>query len=162
MFCPQATKVRTYSRKRSLTIPEQDSYTKIIKTENHLCMNGNSSSRSIDIPFPSRSDDADSTVSDISMNHVYMEDLGIKMKRSIIDKRRSTKKYPPKTSFIDKYDLSDSMETSSVYNNDRSLLLDNHENYTSTAMTASTSRTIPKQRKLEIRYDNNILKSREF
>lgn len=115
-------------------------------------MNGNSSSRSIDIPFPSRSDDADSTVSDISMSHVYMEDLGMKMKRSIIDKRRSTKKYPPKTSFTDKYDLSDSM----VFNNDRSLLLDNHDNYSSTATNASTSRTIPKQRKLEIRYDNNI------
>lgn len=140
--------MRTYSRKRSVAVPEQDS--KIVKTEN-ISVNGSTSSRSIDIPYIlSRSDDADSTVSDISMNHVYMEDIGLKTKKEMIKKRKSTKTYPPKNSFTHKYDLSDSMETASEYNGNNVLLLDNHDKFVEKTMTST--RSVPGHRKLEVRY----------
>jgi len=143
-------KVRTYSRKRSLTLPEQDNDSKIIKTEN-ISVNGSTSSKSIDIPLLSRSDDADSTVSDISLNYVCMRDISSKMKKETAKKRRSTKTYPPKSSFTDKYDLSDSMGTSPEYTDDNSLLSDNHDEIGHHTTMATTTRRIPEKRKLEIR-----------
>lgn len=98
----------------------------------------------------SRSDDADSTVSDISMNHVYMEDIGLKPKKEIIEKRKSTKTYPPKSSFNHKYDLSDSMETFSEYNGDSIMLSDNQDNFTHT--TIALTHSIPEHRKHEVWY----------
>lgn len=137
--------MRTYSRKRSLTVPEQDS--KIMKTEN-ISVNGSTLSKSIDIPLLSRSDDADSTVSDISMNHVYMEDIGLKTKGKIVKKRKSTKTYPPKSSFNHKYDLSDSMETFPEYNGDN-ILSENHDKFAEKTMTLN--RSVPEHRKFEVR-----------
>lgn len=149
-------KVRTYSRKRSLVIPEQDS--KIIKTESMSNGSTSSRSRSIDIPLLSRSDDADSTVSDISTRYVYnTEDTDFKMKPEIIKKRRSTKTYPPKSSYIDKYDLYDSMGTSPDYNNDNSLLSDNLYELFNQANIDATDRRMIDKRKLDIRYGNEII-----
>lgn len=106
-------------------------------------MNGSISSRSIDIPLLTRSDDADSTVSDISMR--FMEDTGLKH-------RKFTKTYPPKSSLIEKYDLSDSIGTFSEYNDDNSLLLDIHNQpSSSTSTTTINIQSISKQTKLEIR-----------
>lgn len=141
--------MRTYSRKRSLTLPEQDNDSKILKTEN-ISINGSTSSKSIDIPLQSRSDDADSTVSDSSMNYNYMQDINLKTKKETIKKRRSTKTYPPKSSFTDKYDLSDSMETSPEPTDENSLLSDNHDEFGHNTAMATTTRRIPEQRKLEI------------
>lgn len=111
-------------------------------------VNDSTSSKSIDIPLLSRSDDADSTVSDMSMNYNYMQDISSKMKKKTTKKRRSTKTYPAKNSFTDKYDLFDSMETSPDYTDDNSLLSDNHDE--SLHHYATTKRRIPEQRKLEI------------
>lgn len=105
-------------------------------------MDGSISSRSIDIPLLSRSDDVDSTVSDISVH--FMEDMELK-------NRKSTKTYPPKSSVIDKYYLSDSVGTFPEYNDDNSMLLDSH-NRPSSSISNTTIRTIPKHIKLEIRY----------
>lgn len=117
-----------------------------------MSINGSTSSRSIiDIPILSKSDDADSTVSDISMSYVYMDDMDSKMKQGIKKKRKSTKTYPLKSSITDTYDLSDSMENSPEYSDEKSLLFD-PDQFTSTS--TSTLRTISKQRKLEIWYDN--------
>lgn len=138
--------MRTYSRKRSLTVLEQ--YSKLMKTEN-IPVNGSTSSRSIDIPLLSRSDDADSTVSDISMNHVYMEDISLKTKEEIVKKRKSTKTYPPKSSSTHKYDLSDSMETFPEYNGDN-ILSENHNKVAEKTMTLN--RSVLEHRKFEVRY----------
>ncbi|VVC28087.1 Hypothetical protein CINCED_3A006750 [Cinara cedri] len=121
------TTVRTYSRKRSLTVSEQDISSKIIKTEN-ISVDGSSSSRLIDIPLLSRSDDADSTVSDISIR--FVEDTDIKNKKS-------TKTYPPKSSLVDKYDLSDSIENFPDFNDENSSLLDGHNRPSSSTSTAT-------------------------
>jgi len=116
-----------------------------MKTEN-LAMNC-TSSRSIDIPLLSRSDDADSTVSDFSMSYAFMEDLGLKVKQETVKKRRSTKTYPPKSSVANKYDSSYSM-MNSPENNDS--VSDNQDKYPATTKTSST-RSVPHHRKLEIR-----------
>ncbi|XP_022183535.1 probable histone-lysine N-methyltransferase Mes-4 isoform X2 [Myzus persicae] len=141
-----ALKVRTYSRKRSLTIPGHDNDSKIMKTEN--IADNCSSSRSIDIPLLSRSDDADSTVSDFSMSYTFMEDLGLKAKQETAKKRRSTKTYPPKSSVTNKYDLSYSIVNSSE-NNDSNGVSDNQDKYPVTT-TKSSTRSVPDHRKLEI------------
>jgi hypothetical protein len=143
-------KVCTYSRKRSLTISEQGNAFKLFKTEN-ISVDGSTSSRSIDISLLSKSDDIDSTLSDISMNSVYIEDaLGLK-KRGITRKRRSTKTYLPKSSNIDKYNSSDLIMTSPEYNDDNILPYD-PDKLTATTMTSTSTRMIPLQRKHEIRY----------
>ncbi|XP_015369932.1 PREDICTED: histone-lysine N-methyltransferase, H3 lysine-36 and H4 lysine-20 specific-like [Diuraphis noxia] len=139
-------KVRTYSRKRSLTVPEQDRDSKIMKTENmavHF-----SSSRLIDIPLQSRSDDADSTVSDFSMSYAFMEDIGLKAKQETVKKRRSTKTYPPKSSVANKYDLCYSM-VNSPENNDSNSVSDTQDKCPVTT-TKSSTRSVPDHRKLEI------------
>ncbi|XP_026815267.1 histone-lysine N-methyltransferase NSD3-like isoform X2 [Rhopalosiphum maidis] len=141
-------KVRTYSRKRSQTVPEQDIDSKIMKTEN--ISTNCTSSRSIDIPLLSRSDDGDSTVSDFSMSYALMEDLGLKAKQEIVKKRRSTKTYPPKNSFANKYDLTYSI-TNSQKNN---CVSDNQDKYPVTTTKTST-RTVPEHRKLEISSTNS-------
>ncbi|XP_025406749.1 uncharacterized protein LOC112680773 isoform X2 [Sipha flava] len=142
-------KVCTYSRKRSLTISEQGNAFKLFKTEN-ISVDGSTSSRSIDISLLSKSDDIDSTLSDISMNSVYIEDaLGLK-KRGITRKRRSTKTYLPKSSNIDKYNSSDLIMTSPEYNDDNILPYD-PDKLTATTMTSTSTRMIPLQRKHEIR-----------
>lgn len=136
-------KVRTYSRKRSLAVPEQDNDSKIMKTEN-IAVNC-TSSRSIDIPLLSRSDDADSTVSDFSMSYAFMENL--KVKQETVKKRRSTKTYPPKSSVANKYDLSYSIMNSPE--NNSNTISDNQDKYPITA--TSSTRSVPHHRKLEIR-----------
>ncbi|XP_029345149.1 histone-lysine N-methyltransferase NSD2 isoform X5 [Acyrthosiphon pisum] len=141
-----ALKVRTYSRKRSLAVPEQDNDLKIMKTEN-IAMNC-TSSRSIDIPLLSRSDDVDSTVSDFSMSYAFMEDLDLKVKQETVKKRRSTKTYPPKSSVANKHDLSYSI-MNSPENNDSNSVSDNQDKYPVTT-TTSYSRLVPHHRKLEI------------
>jgi len=141
------TKVRTYSRKRSLTLPEQYNNSKIMKIED-ISVNGSTSSKSIDIPLLSKSDDADSTVSDMSMNYNYMQDISSKMKKKTTKNRSCTKTYPAKTSLTDKYDLFDSMETSPDYTDDNSLLSDNHDE--SINYCAVSTRRITEQRKREI------------
>jgi len=118
-----------------------------MKTEN-LAENC-SSSRSIDIPLLSRSDDADSTVSDFSMSYAFMEDLGLKSKQETVKKRRSTKTYPPKSSVTNKYDSSYLIMNSSE-NNDSNSVSDNQDKYPVTTITSST-RSVPDHRKLEIR-----------
>lgn len=141
-------KVRTYSRKRSLTIPDQDLDYKMIKTEN-ISVNGSTSSRSIDIPLILRSDDADSTVSDITMSHFFVEDIGLKMKNKNAKKRNSKKKtYPPKSSYNDRYGLSDSI-TSPEYSYDNSLLSDNQ--FITTSMTSNATRTVSENLKHQIK-----------
>lgn len=106
-------------------------------------MDGSISSRSIDIPLLTRSDDADSTVSDISMR--FIEDTGLKT-------RKFTKTYPPKSSLVEKYDLSDSLGTFSESNDDNSLLLDVHNQPSSSTSTTTVNvQTISKQTKLETR-----------
>lgn len=120
----------------------------MIKTEN-LSVDGSASSRSVDTPLLSRSDDADSTVSDISMNHVYMEDIGFKTKEKKIKKRKSTKTYPPKSLFTHKYDLSDSMENFPVCNGNN-ILSDNHDKFGKKPITVN--RSVPEHRKFEVRY----------
>lgn len=138
--------MRTYSRKRSLTISEQGNASKLFKTENNY-MNGSMLSRSIDISLLSKSDDADSTLSDISMNYVYIEDaIGLK-KQGISRKRKFKKTYPPKSSVTEKYNLSDSMTTSPEYNDDNKLLSDDHDK-----LTPTSTRIVPLQRKHDIRY----------
>lgn len=144
---------RTYSRKRSLVISEQEHGSKIIKTEN-MSMNGSTSSKSIDIPLLSRSDDADSTVSDTSVNFVFYDDMYSKIKQNHIKKRRSTKTYPPKNSLTDKYDLSDSTGTSLEYSDDTSLVDDN-DIFVPSSMTSTP--VIPEQRKREIRYEKLVI-----
>jgi len=118
-----------------------------MKTEN-LAINC-SSSRLIDIPLQSRSDDADSTVSDFSMSYAFMEDLGSKAKQETIKKRRSTKTYPPKSSVANKYDISYSMDNSPE-NNDSNSVSDNQDKCSVTTAKSST-RSVPDHRKLEIR-----------
>lgn len=141
-------KVRTYSRKRSLTVPEQDIDSKIMKTENNSidC----TSSRSIDIPLVSKSDDADSTISDFSMSYAFMRDLGLNGKQEIVKKRRSTKTYPPKNSFVNKYDLTYSIPNSTENNS----VSDNQDKYPVTT-TKNSTRRVSEHRKLEIRYKKN-------
>lgn len=144
-------KVRTYSRKRSLTISEQGNAFKLFKTEN-VSVDGSTSSRSIDISLLSKSDDVDSTVSDISMNYVYIEDaIGLK-KQGISRKRKSTKTYPPKNSITDKYNSSDSTLTSPEHNDDNILSYD-PDKLSATTMDSTSSRMIPLQRKHDIRYE---------
>lgn len=75
--------------------------------------------------------------------------MDLKMKRGIVKKRKSTKTYPPKSSFTDKFNLSDSPE----YNDDKSSLSDSPDQFLSTT-TSTNIRTISKQRKREIWYDN--------
>lgn len=144
-------KVRTYSRKRSLISQEQGIDSKFIKTEN-TSLNGSMSSRSIDIPLLSRSDDADSTVSDISTIYGPVENTSFKIKQVTSKKRRSTKTYPPKSSLTDKYDSSDSIENFLEYE-ENILLLDNLKKLKSTS-TTSSSRLLPEKRKNEIRYEH--------
>jgi len=124
-----------------------------MKTDENIAMNC-TSSRSIDIPLLSKSDDADSTVSDFSMSYTFMEDLGLKAKQKIVKKRKSTKTYPPKSAFVDKYDLSDSV-VNSPENNDSYSISDNQDNYQVTT-TESSTRRVPDHRKLEIRYKKII------
>lgn len=137
-------KVRTYSRKRSLATLEQDD-SKLIKTEN-TSINGSISSRSIDIPLLPRSDDADSTVSEISLSYDYVGDIGLKMKNENTRKTGSKKTYPPKSSFTNKYNLSDSVGISPEYN-DNSLLSDNQDKFIPT----NSHRKVPAKRKRQIR-----------
>lgn len=148
----KAIKVRrTYSRKRSLINQEQDNDSKLIKTE-ITSLDGSISSRSIDIPLLSKSDDADSTVSDISM--IYggsVKDANLKTKQGTERKKRSTKTYPPKSSFVDNYDSSDSMENLPEYNIDEDLLLENLNKLKTTSRNPNSSRKVSDQRKAEIR-----------
>lgn len=84
------------------------------------------------------------------MNYVYIEDaIGLK-KQGISRKRRSTKTYPPKSSFTEKYNLSDSMMSSPEYNDDNTLS-DEHDKLTSTSMISTSTRMVSLQRKREIR-----------
>lgn len=99
-------------------------------------------SKSIDISLLSKSDDTDSTVSDISMIYTH-----IKTTSRVTKKKKSTKTYPPKSSYTDKYDLYDSIE----YNDENNFLLD-HDILTDSTMTSNSTRLVPEQRKLEIRY----------
>lgn len=137
-------------RKRSLIIPQQDST--INKTES-VSVNGingckSSKSKSIDIPPLIRSDDMGSTISELPTRCVYnIEDTNFKTKPEI-KKRRSAKTFPPKCSFTDKYNLSDSIGTSSEYIDDNSLLSNNHNDFINT-----TDRRISVKRKLDIRYE---------
>lgn len=119
-----------------------------MKTEN-IAVNC-SSSKLIDIPLQSKSDDADSTVSDFSMSYAFMEDLDLKAKQETLKKRRSTKTYPPKSSVANKYDLSYSM-VNSPENNDSNSISDNQDKCPVTT-TKSSTRSVPDHRKLEIRY----------
>lgn len=77
-----------------------------------------------------------------------MDDMDLKMKQESAKKRRSTKTYPPKSSFTDKFNLSDSPE----YNDDKSSLSDSPDQFISTT-TSTNIRTISNQRKQEIWYN---------
>lgn len=100
-------------------------------------------SKSVDISLLSKSDDTDSTVSDISMAYTH-----IKTTSRITKKRKSTKTYPPKSSYTDKYDLYDSI----VYNDENNFLLE-HDLLTDSTKNSKSTRSVPEQRKLEIRYN---------
>ncbi|XP_050428215.1 histone-lysine N-methyltransferase NSD2-like isoform X2 [Adelges cooleyi] len=97
-----AGKIRTYSRKRSQTIVvDHESIKKIIKTEN-LTTNHTNASKSIDIPIYMRSDDVDSTISNLSMSYEYNEKIDTVFMNGI-----PKKTYPPKH-LINEKSLSDS------------------------------------------------------
>jgi len=83
-----------------------------------------------------------------------MDNVGSKVKQSTTKKKKSTKTNPPKNSFTENYDLSYSLDNSSKYGHDNNVLLDNHDNSSATAAMTST-RSMPKQRKLEIWYVKN-------
>lgn len=98
-------------------------------------------SRSIDIPLLSKSDDADSTVSDISLDDVF-----VKTTHRTKKKRRSTKTYPPKNVYADKFNFSDFVNNPPEYD-------DGSEDTTiSEEKTSITTRWIPKIRKIQIKY----------
>lgn len=100
-------------------------------------------SKSIDISLLSKSDDTDSTVSDISMIYTH-----IKTNSRVTKKKKSTKTYPPKSLYTNKYDLYDTIE----YNDENNFLFD----HDMTTMTSNSTRSVPEQRKLEIRYKKYI------
>lgn len=88
------------SNKRRLAVSEQDNNSKIIKTD-YTFVNGNTFSSSIN-SLLSKSDDTD--ISDISTINVCKDkdDIGFKMKN-----KRSTKMYPPRSTYINKNDSFD-------------------------------------------------------
>ncbi|XP_050534604.1 histone-lysine N-methyltransferase NSD3 isoform X3 [Daktulosphaira vitifoliae] len=144
-------KVRTYSRKRHQAPAENEK--KKIKTEK--IPNSNSiSSKSIDISIHFNSDEIDTTISDISMSYVYIENLEQTFKNE-----KPWKTYPPKCSINNGYNSSDSEcdDKSDLSENDSIVSSDNEE-----LLVKSNSRTVPESRKHQINALENIKNIKEI